>query len=506
MKKSKILLLVMVIFGAVLILTACSLGGTSSPTTVKYTVTFMVDNEVYQTATVQSGASVALPEEPEKDDYSFDGWFLDSYYLTAFDGSYITSSVKVYAKWSADDYNQEEEQEDYESGEELEYVLNSLGTAYSVAGIGSVTVSDIVIPDTYDGLAITSIDSYAFSECASIQTLTIGDNVTTIGVKVCYNAYNLEKVIIGNSVADIGGSTFLNCISLKNVYYSGSIENWCNITFGNDSANPMYCATTFYLYDSGEYNILTELTIPDSVTDIKSYTFLGFSCLVKVELPATIESINSKSFYGCYKLIEISNLSQLEIKTESAMYGYIGNYALNVYSDTEGVAKLHTDSDGFMLYADSEDELLVGYAGAESDIEIPDTVTKINTYAFDYCSTITSVTMGDNVKSIGDFAFSNCKNLTSVIIGDNVESIGHYVFYLDENLVDVVIGGSVTTINTYCFYGCNKLDKITFSDTSIWYTTTMSSYSGGSEKDVTDDEINAEYFKSTYYDKYWYKL
>ena len=39
-----------------------------------YTVTFMIDNEVYKTFNVKYGAEIELPSVPEKDGYTFSGW------------------------------------------------------------------------------------------------------------------------------------------------------------------------------------------------------------------------------------------------------------------------------------------------------------------------------------------------------------------------------------------------------------------------------------------------
>ena len=39
-----------------------------------YNVTFIVDGEAYHTATVEFGAEIELPAEPEKTGYTFDGW------------------------------------------------------------------------------------------------------------------------------------------------------------------------------------------------------------------------------------------------------------------------------------------------------------------------------------------------------------------------------------------------------------------------------------------------
>ena len=39
-----------------------------------YTVTFMIDGEIYETATVEYGTEIELPTVPEKVGYTFSGW------------------------------------------------------------------------------------------------------------------------------------------------------------------------------------------------------------------------------------------------------------------------------------------------------------------------------------------------------------------------------------------------------------------------------------------------
>ncbi|MBR4873538.1 MAG: leucine-rich repeat protein, partial [Clostridia bacterium] len=72
-------------------------------------------------------------------------------------------------------------------------------------------------------------------------------------------------------------------------------------------------------------------------------------------------------------------------------------------------------------------------------------------------------------------------------------------------LTSVTIPDSVTSIGKYAFSGCSNLTSITFEDTSTWYRTTSSSYSGGTSTSVTSPSTNATYFTPTYVAYYWYK-
>lgn len=65
----------------------------------------------------------------------------------------------------------------------------------------------------------------------------------------------------------------------------------------------------------------------------------------------------------------------------------------------------------------------------------------------------------------------------------------------------------MTSIGESAFGYCYKLTSVTFTDTSTWYYTSSSDYTGGTEIDVTDTATNATNLTSTfsYYSKYWYK-
>lgn len=74
-------------------------------------------------------------------------------------------------------------------------------------------------------------------------------------------------------------------------------------------------------------------------------------------------------------------------------------------------------------------------------------VTRISAAAFQYCSSLTSITIPDSVTSIGYNAFYNCSSLTSITIPDGVTSIGQYAFLNCYKLIEVKNLSSLT-INT----------------------------------------------------------
>lgn len=144
------------------------------------------------------------------------------------------------------------------------------------------------------------------------------------------------------------------------------------------------------------------------------------------------------------------------------------------------------------------------------DITIPSRykgkpVTSIGSYAFFYCSNLTSVVIPGSVKSIGSSAFAYCDSLTSIVIPDSVTTIGSYAFHDCDSLTSIIIPDSVTTIGLYAFAYCTSLTSVTFEDTIGWYVTKTAGATGGTNLTLTNSSINATYLKSTYYTYYWYK-
>ena len=92
--------------------------------------------------------------------------------------------------------------------EGLEYTLINNDTEYEVAGIGTATNTDIVIPSVFQGLPVTSIGEMAFYDCSELTSVTIGNGVENIGVAAFYNCASLTSITIPNSVTSIGEGAF----------------------------------------------------------------------------------------------------------------------------------------------------------------------------------------------------------------------------------------------------------------------------------------------------------
>ena len=97
-------------------------------------------------------------------------------------------------------------------------------------------------------------------------------------------------------------------------------------------------------------------------------------------------------------------------------------------------------------------------------VTIPESVTTIGELAFYYCSSLQSVTLSEGLLTIGVEAFEECSSLESITIPASVTTIGEYAFLSCVSLQSITIPASVTTIGKYAFQSCESLQSVTLSE------------------------------------------
>lgn len=132
-------------------------------------------------------------------------------------------------------------------------------------------------------------------------------------------------------------------------------------------------------------------------------------------------------------------------------------------------------TDGNLRYtvnADGESVTVSGTSGKPTQLNIESsisdkdknyTVTKIATWAFNECNTLTEVTLPNTVDEIGYQAFFKCSNLTNVTIPEGVKKIGQAAFYGCSQLTSITIPSTIKNMDE-AFSGNTALSHVTLTE------------------------------------------
>lgn len=112
----------------------------------------------------------------------------------------------------------------------------------------------VVIPNTVNGKAITSIASYVFGNQSNVKAIKLSDSIKVIqGWAFSLNTA-LEIVVCGNGLEEIGVAAFQNCTNLKEIILNDGLVKLDKISLSG-------------------LNAMKSIEIPTTVTDISFSAF-----------------------------------------------------------------------------------------------------------------------------------------------------------------------------------------------------------------------------------------
>ena len=391
--------------------------------------TYLFDKQITLTATTNAG-------------YTFLGWYEGEAFIN--DATSLTftveNDVSYTAKWFTHTDTKYIVNYYWQNIDDDDYTLHE-------------TVKLIGITDTEAIAEIKEYEHFTFNENESEIIGNInGDDSLVLGVYYTRNIYSLSIYESrGGVITKIGnykygkeietkatpylGYNFLGWYYNEEIistepYYTLAIdknitakfeekEEMSNFSF---TTNTSSCSITGILDET-----VTEITVPDYVTGIRKGVFAGCDSLTVIRVPFLDGKIST-----LFSADPPSSLKNITITG--------GAIAEDAFENCDNI----------------------------TSVILGDKVTDIGNTAFISCDNLKSVIIGNSVTSIGGAAFKNCYRLRTIIIGNSVTSIASEAFY-DCSISDVFIPKSVTFIGYRAFLYC-PLSKVTFEDTSNWYS------------------------------------
>ena len=259
--------------------------------------------------------------------------------------------------------------------------VTKIGAA-AFASCGSLTEIEV----SAENPAYISVDGVLFNKdmteliqcpCRKEGKYTIPNGVITVGWCAFADCTLLAGVTIPSSVEAIRGGAFDNCTGLTSVYIT-DIGKWCKITYeligyGIPGSNPLQYGAHLYL--NGE--LITKMTIPDSVTSIEPYAFLRYDTLETIVFTGDAPNINYYAF--CNVTATVYYPANNPTWTESVRQNYGGTLTWEAYTAPEFQqvsATLGADV-GLNFYTDEEAASVVfTWNGGESVAQVSGTAAE----------------------------------------------------------------------------------------------------------------------------------
>lgn len=258
--------------------------------------------------------------------------------------------------------------------------------------------------------------------------------VTEISGDAFADCLQLEGIGIPPTINYIGSSAFIHDDNLKGVYIT-DLAAWMNIQFSNSSwCNPLEFAENFYL--NGE--LVTEVIVPDNISEIKRWVFAGCKSIQKVTLPESVTSIGSNAFYKC------ENLSDINLPSG------ISSIGSGAFSNCKSIERIDLPSSLIELGS-----YVFSGCNALKEIEIPGSLSIVANDMFQGCDKLGSVKLNEGVENIDYRAFSNCYDLEVVEFPKTLKKISTNAFYNCGSLKNPVLPENIDTIANLAFYGAD---------------------------------------------------
>ena len=323
-------------------------------------------------------------------------------------------------------------------------------------------LTSIEIPNS-----LTIIDEAVFAGCTGLTSIEIPSSVTSIGTWAFEGCSGLTSIIIPSSVMSIENQAFSSCIGLTSI----SVESGNTVYDSRDNCNAIIetatnnliagCKNTIIpngITSIGDYAFdgcsgLTSIEIPNSVTSIGECAFADCSGLTSVNIPGGVTSIGVYAFYGCSSLTSI----MIPSSVTNIGRGVLVLCSNLAFISVESGNPVYDSRDNCNAIIETATNNLI--AGCKNTI-IPNGITSIGDNAFFGCTGLTTIEIPNTVTSIGSGTFYYCSGLTSVIIPSSVTSIGQSAICYCTGLTTIEIPNTMTSISNFTFENCSGLTSV----------------------------------------------
>ena len=304
--------------------------------------------------------------------------------------------------------------------------LSSKITSINYYTMAYTNISEIDIPE-----GITSIDGYAFEGCSRLEKVKIPASLNSFNIGVFWDVKSLKNIIVDEKNKSF---KFQNGLLLSKdgmIVYFGLLG-------------------------------LTEVSIPEGVTEIKGNSFAG-SETTTISLPNSLENISGGEFN------EMKKLKEIKIKSDNENYKVDNG---NLYTKSgEDLIRYAAEGDTIIV---PEGVKTIRTSAIQNDnvkeLKLPSTLENLNDMSLNSLTGLQIVNIPENVKAFRSSALpkdskvvvdKNNPNIKSVDDSMILSKDGKKLYAVSKAVKDFNIPTTVETIEIQCFYMHNNISEIT---------------------------------------------
>lgn len=261
----------------------------------------------------------------------------------------------------------------------IKFILATDRSGYIAYDAGKCTDTNIVIPDSINGIPVIQIADVCFNKKTDLATILIPDSITQI-YQLTFNKLNMPDLKFN----EYEGGLYLG--SETNPYHAFIMP-------ADDTSKSITIHKDTKVISRGAFSgnaVCEKVSLPEGLTHINQYAFSGTS-LREIVIPDSVTVVNKSAFEGC-KLLE---------------YAVIGNSVKELNNVFAGCSALKSVTVG-------------------SSVETVE-------YAFNGCSALESIVFPASLKRIGALTFGGATSLKKITIEKGLEGIT-YAHLLPESI------------------------------------------------------------------------
>lgn len=331
-------------------------------------------------------------------------------------------------------------------------------------------IKEIILPDS-----VTYIGYWAFINDKKLEKVNISESCETIG-QFAFSGTAIKSIYIPASVKDIYPAAFMDN-QLETITVDPENEYCCSVD------GVLFCRNALVCYPAMRPDDVYE--VPDGISVIEYAAFYRAKYIKQVIFSDTVERIGKQIFYendhlGSVVIPDsVTEIGSLGVQKGQPLviFGKPGSYAEQyaseqdfLFKDMNGLDDIASGTLGENIHwtVDREGTMTITGNGIMDDITdsqpwsavqkvvervvIEEGITQIGYGNFTYFPNLDTVSFPDSLQRIESWAFPECYYLTTVDIPENVVYIGEYAFR-NSGLTKIKLPDGIQYIGQNAFEG-----------------------------------------------------